>query len=131
VLAGTDTNEYISKVVKKKGQAHTLNALLPVLLVIFASTLKKWYVVVFSLKADSVEELEGSDGDGTLGVIGRRGVLAVGEKLFPVRLIATASTLTKVDRNGVEAVRCDDDEFLPLQVSMGAASVVRVSKLHP
>jgi hypothetical protein len=78
-----------------------------------------------------MEELEGSDGDGALGVIGRRGVPAVGEKLFPVRLGATALTLTKVDRNGVEAVRRDDDEFLPPRVRMGAASVVGVSKLHP
>jgi hypothetical protein len=85
----------------------------------------------FPLKADGMEELEGSDSDGTLGVIGCRRVPAVGEKLLPVRLGATASTLTKVDRNGVETVRCDDHKFLPPRVSVRASLVVGVTKLHP
>jgi hypothetical protein len=77
-----------------------------------------------------VEELEGRDSDGTLRIIGSRRVPAVGEKLLPVRLGATASTLTIVDRNGVVAVQHDGHEILPPQVSVSAWSVVGVSKLH-
>jgi hypothetical protein len=58
------------------------------------------------------------------------GLSAIEEKLLPVRLGATASTLTKVDHNRVEAVRRDDHEFLSPRVSVRASSVVGVSKLH-
>jgi hypothetical protein len=115
---------------KKEGASTYLECIAARVVGNFCERIEEMVSGRFSLKADGVEELEGSDGDGALGDIGCHGVPAVGEKLLPVRLGATASILTKVDRNGVEAVRRDDNEFLPPRMSMRAASVVRVFKLH-
>lgn len=85
----------------------------------------------FALKADSVEELQGGDGDGTLRVIRCCGEPPVGEQLLPVRLASTKSALAKVHRDVVKPIRRNHHKLVTAWLSVRAASAVSMPKLDP
>jgi hypothetical protein len=130
VPADTDTAKRKNNVVKTRVSKY-LKCVAPRIVGNFCERIEKMVSCCFPLKADGVEELEGADSDHALGIIRCHGEPAVREELLPMGLGATASTLTKVDRHVVEAVRGNNHECPPPRLSVRAFSAVRVSKLYP
>jgi hypothetical protein len=88
VQAGTDAGgtRQQTQAVEQDAGASYLKLLAPRIVRNFGESIEEMVDGGFSLKADGMEELEGGDGDGALGVIGCRGVPAVREQLLPVQL---------------------------------------------
>jgi hypothetical protein len=85
----------------------------------------------FALEADGMEELEGDNGDGALGVIRRHGKPTVREQLLPAWLTPTTLALAKVHGDVVKPVQRYHHKFVMAWVSVRARSVVGMPKLDP